>query len=160
MKNYKPVLALLLAISLIVPFTACAKTEAEANTPAQRLYRAFQEEAKTETSPERIAEVLLLEDWLPFAGVSMAVEPGNLMGFTEPITGFSEGAVFAPMIGAIPFIGYIFQLREGQDVEAFIDALQNAADLRWNVCTQAEELVTGSVGRTVFFAMSPLEFEP
>lgn len=159
MKNYKTILALVLALCLIISLAACAKKEAVPDTPAQKLYRAFQEEAKTETSPERIAEALLLEDWLPFAGVSMPVEPGELMGFTAPVTGFSEGAVFSPMIGAIPFIGYIFRLSEGQDAEAFIESLQKSADLRWNVCTQAEEMVTGSVGRTVFFVMSPLEFE-
>lgn len=151
MKTLKTDLCLVLVLSLLLPLAACRKSA----TPAQALYESFCE--ISEDDLQTAADKLLGE--LPFAGVSAGVEEGELLGFTRPITGFSEGVVFAPMIGAIPFLGYLFRLREGQDPEEFIHTLEQAADLRWNVCTQAEEMVTGHVGRTVFFAMSPRSFE-
>lgn len=67
--------------------------------------------------------------------------------------------MFGPMIGTIPFIGYIFNLAEGTDVEAFKTMLSENADLRWNICTAAEELVIENEGNTVFFLMCPASFE-
>ena len=78
---------------------------------------------------------------LPFEAVTMAVEPGLLMGFDNAeITDFKEGVMFAPMMGTIPFVGYVFALEEGTDVEAFKTTLKENANLRWNICTEAEEL--------------------
>lgn len=159
MKTRKTVLSLFLVLSLTLLLSACAGKPAAPATAAQKLLQSYQSLAKTETSPAAIAEALLADDALPFEGVSISVEPGELMGFTAPVTDFAEGAVFAPVIGSIPFIGYIFRLNDGQNADAFLQSLQSSADLRWNICTQAEETVTGSVGRTVFFVMSPLSFE-
>lgn len=153
MKTCKTILSLLLVLSLVLPLAACQKNA----TPAQALYESFCELSGPDADLQQVAEQLLGE--LPFSGVSVGVEEGELLGFTRPIAGFSEGVVFAPMIGAIPFLGYLFRLDEGQNPEEFIRTLEQAADLRWNVCTQAEEIVTGRMGNTVFFAMSPRSFE-
>ena len=45
------------------------------------------------------------------------------VGETE-ITGFEQCVMFGPMIGTIPFIGYIFKLADGADVEAFKTVLK------------------------------------
>ena len=88
------------------------------------------------------------------------VEEGWLNGFeAESITGFSECATFAPMIGTIPFLGYVFVLPEGADVEAFKNTLTSSANLRWNICTAADEMVCESEGNTVLFVMAPTAFE-
>ena len=42
-------------------------------------------------------------------------------------------------------------------VEAYPDLKANA-NLRWNICTTADEMVAGSVGNKVFFVMCPTEF--
>ena len=90
----------------------------------------------------------------------MAVEPGLLNGFDNAeITGFKEGVMFSPMMGTIPFVGYIFVLEDGADVDAFKDTLEKNANLRWNICTEAEELTVDNEGNTVFFLMSPKNFE-
>jgi hypothetical protein len=82
------------------------------------------------------------------------IAEGWLNGFdAESITGFSEGAVFAPMIGTIAFMGYIFTLPEGADVEAFKTQLTSTANLRWNICTEADEMVCDNVGNKVFFVI-------
>lgn len=103
-----------------------------------------------------IAEAVLTNEKIAFAGATMEVEPGLLNGFgNAEITGFSEGAMFGPMIGTIPFIGYIFTLEDGTDVEAFKDNLKTNGDLRWNICTEADEMVVESTGNKVFFVMCP-----
>lgn len=103
-----------------------------------------------------IAEAVLTNENIAFAGATMEVEPGLLNGFgNAEITGFSEGAMFGPMIGTIPFIGYIFTLEDGTDVEAFKENLKTNGDLRWNICTEADEMVVESTGNKVFFVMCP-----
>lgn len=91
---------------------------------------------------------------------AIAVEEGYLTGFDNAeIKGFKEGAMFAPMIGTIPFVGYVFVLADGQDAASFISTLKSSANLRWNICTSADEMIAGNVGNKVFFVMSPLKFE-
>ena len=91
---------------------------------------------------------------------AMEVEPGFLTGFdNNEITGFKSGAVFMPMIGTIPFVGYVFELENGADASSFISNLKSSANLRWNICTTADEMVSGSVGNKVFFVMCPASFE-
>lgn len=86
----------------------------------------------------------------------MEVAEGYLTGFDNAeITGFSEGVMFAPMIGTIPFVGYIFELEDEKLADGFISSLESAANLRWNICTSAEEMVTGKSGNKVFFVMCP-----
>lgn len=111
-------------------------------------------------SPQEIADRLLTNEIIPFVGATMAVEPGLLMGFGETeITGFSEGVMFGPSIGTIPFVGYIFTLDGSVDAETFLQLIRDAADLRWNVCTEADELLVSASGDTVFFLMCPAFFE-
>ena len=86
------------------------------------------------------------------------VEPGRLTGFgsfdeeTE-ITGFAEGALFNPMLSPNTFIGYVFRLEEGADQEAFIAQLRDNANLAWNVCVEANTIITETDGDYVLFMM-------
>ena len=107
-------------------------------------------------SAQALADALLTNPAIQFAGGSMPVEPGLLTGFDNAeITGFSEGVMFAPAIGSIPFVGYIFILEDGADVNAFMSTLSSNANPRWNICVTADETVVDSVGNTVFFVMCP-----
>ena len=87
---------------------------------------------------QEIADRIIANPVIQFMPVTMPMEPGFLMGFNADITGFEECVTFAPMIGTIPFVGYIFTLAEGADVEAFKTTLNENANLRWNICTAAE----------------------
>ena len=90
----------------------------------------------------------------------MPVEPGLLSGFDNyEVTGFQEGAVFMPMIGSIAFVGYVFTLEDGADVNAFMENLKANCNPRWNICVEAEETRVASVGNKVFFVMSPMTLE-
>ena len=90
---------------------------------------------------------------------SEPVEQGPLNGFSEDIKGFEKGVMFSPMIGTIPFVGYIFTVPNGEDVNKFVENLEKNANPKWNVCTAADETVVEAVENTVFFVMSPTKFE-
>ncbi|MDD6262696.1 MAG: hypothetical protein PUA83_06395 [Clostridiales bacterium] len=111
------------------------------------------------TSAYDIAEKLSTNENILFMPMAMEVEPGYLSGFTTEITGFESGATFGPIIGSIPFVGYVFQLADDADVDAFMDTLESSADLRWNICVTADEMVVEHVGNTVFFVMCPASAE-
>lgn len=120
----------------------------------------FKAKASSASSALSLAEALLSNSVIEFSGGAMQVEPGFLTGFDNTeIKGFKEGAMFAPMIGTIPFVGYVFTLEDGANASDFISTLKSAANLRWNICTSADEMVAGSSGNKVFFVMSPKSFE-
>lgn len=107
-----------------------------------------------------IADKLITHESILFSGGSMEIEEGYLSGFNNyEVTGFEQGAMFAPMIGSIPFIGYVFILPEDADVDAFMTGLKDNADLRWNICVEADEMICEANGNTVFFLMCPASFE-
>lgn len=117
-------------------------------------------EANPDASSEEVANAIVpaLENY--FGPVVMPVVEGVLNGFDNAeIKGFKEGSVFAPMIGTIPFVGYVFTLAEDADADAFVATLTDSANPRWNICTEADEMFTEVVGNKVFFVMSPSKFE-
>ena len=59
------------------------------------------------------------------------------------------------MIGSIPFVGYIFILEDGADVDTFAQNLLDNCNPRWNICVTADETFCEVSGNTVFFLMSP-----
>jgi len=160
----KKFLSLLLTMTMAFSLVACgggAKEEAP-TTVGGILAADFKAkvEADASLSAQELADALVTNEIIPFAGAAMPVEQGMLMGFgNAEVTGFSEGVMFAPMIGTIPFIGYVFVLEDGTDAESFVATLKENADLRWNICTEAEEMVTDIVDNKVFFVMCPSAFE-
>jgi hypothetical protein len=113
-----------------------------------------------DASATDIAEGLLANDYILFSGATMEVEPGYLTGFDNAeITGFEEGTMFAPMIGSIPFVGYVFTLADDADAESFQTLLLENADPNWNICTMADETISEVNGNKVFFVMCPLTLD-
>ncbi len=143
-----------------VPENTPAEENVQADTVGTALLAKFKAAAPKTESTLALAENLVKDEMIPFMGGAMEIEPGLLSGFgNAEITGFQSGASFAPMVGSIPFIGYVFELEDGTDTAAFISNLEANADLRWNICVEAEEMVTGSAGNKVFFVMCPKQFE-
>ena len=129
-------------------------------TVGETLLAAFK--ANSTGTAEEIANAVVMNPIIQFMPMAMAINPQDfeyLNGLGEAKVEYEEGAMFGPMIGTIPFIGYIFKLAEGTDVEAFKTMLKDNANLRWNICTAAEELVVENEGNTVFFLMCPASFE-
>lgn len=130
-------------------------------TLGETLLADFTERAADESATaQTIADGLITNPAILFGPMTMPVEPGLLSGFgNTEITGFKEGVTFAPMIGSIAFVGYVFDLEEGTDGAAFMQTLKDNADLRWNICVEAEEMVCEQVGNKVFFVMCPKTLE-
>jgi len=131
-------------------------------TVAQALLSAFKSKVSSNPSisAQELGDALLSNSVIKFSGGTVPVEPGMLTGFDNAeIKGFSEGVMFAPMIGTIPFVGYVFTLESGTDAQAFVSTLKSSANPRWNICTEAEETVAEASGNKVFFVMAPKTFE-
>ena len=134
----------------------------EGETIGQTLLQEFhmKKQENPQITAQEMADYILSLDMIQFEGASMPVEEGMLTGFNNSeIKGFKEGVMFAPMIGSIPFVGYVFTLEEGSDTAAFVQGLKDHADPRWNICTEAEETVVESAEDMVFFVMCPTQFE-
>ncbi|MBP0959380.1 MAG: hypothetical protein J5992_04575 [Oscillospiraceae bacterium] len=138
-----------------------AAPDASADTLGNTLYKDFlsKVEANPDMSVEELANQIIANPVIQFGPAVMPVEAGYLPGFTEEISGFKSGAMFAPMIGSIPFVGYVFELESEDDVEAFLATLDSTSDPRWNVCVEADETVMGNSGTKVFFVMCPTSIE-
>lgn len=134
---------------------------AAGETLGQTLLTIFKDElaANPEATAQDLASKIISDEVILFAGDTAVMEEGFLSGFSADITGFEEAVVFCPIIGSIPFMGYVFSLAEDADVEAFVSMLETNANMRWNVCTEAEEMVVEAVGNKVFFVMCPLSLE-
>ena len=151
----KKIIAVILCLVMLLSLAACGKSaEEEASTLGQMLYKEFCATVNDgEKDVQALADGLLASGMLPFDGLSAEVQPGWLMGFSADIEGFEKAVVFAPAIGAIPFVGYVFQLESAELCEDFCAKLLENADPRWNICTEADETVCGSIENLVFFVM-------
>ncbi len=155
----KKILSVLLIMALVLAFSGCAGKKANL-TVGETLKAEFLEISKNESEPLAIAEKLAANPVIQFMPMTVEIEEGYLAGFdADEIRGFEKGAIFGPMIGSIPFIGYIFSLGEDANVDEFISMLEANANLRWNICVSADEMHTAKNGNLVFFLMSPLSME-
>lgn len=102
---------------------------------------------------------ILAETYPSIAAMQTEVGPTYLAGFNEEISGYKAAYAVAPMIGTIPFVSYVFEMEEGADVNAFVDTLTAQHNLRWNICTAADEMQCIVNGNYVFFVMAPLSVE-
>ena len=167
----KKLIAILLAALMLLSFVACGNAksgdivpEIEEGTVGHTLWTAFLEEieANPEISGEELANKIITNPIIQFFGGAMPMEQGTefFMGFDNyQITGYETATMFGPMMGSIAFVGYIFELAEGTDVNAFVEALNTNCNPRWQICVTADQIIVGSKGNTVFFLMCPASFE-
>ena len=128
----------------------------DSSSVAQTLLNVFYNEmANPDISAEELANAIMADPVIAFSPMVMPTEE-VFTGFNNIIEGYAEAVQFGPMIGTIPFVGYIFVLDDNTDVETFKATLEAEANLRWNICTAAEEMVCENVGNTVFFVMAPI----
>lgn len=173
----KKALTVLLISMMAMTFTGCGNSassdnssskdistveETKPDTVGTMLLADFMNKAKSDSSADAkaLSDAVLANESIPFKGMSMPVEQGllNGLGNTE-ITGFKDGVCFGPAIGSIPFIGYVFILDEDTNADEFVSTLKSNADLRWNICTEAEEIVCEAEGNKVFFVMCTKNFD-
>ena len=101
------------------------------------------------------ADRISFEEYLTYCLSVTSVEANSewLMGLMEAPTGYSEAYVYQPSTMGAPFIGYVFRLEEGTNVESFKQALKDNADLRWNICTSANTIICENFENIVLFSM-------
>lgn len=129
----------------------------EGNTIGTKLRSMFMTEIKNDQNIESIADKLSKHEVLKDQNmVTQPVTEGFLNGFDAEITGFKNGVMFSPMIGSIPFVGYVFETDNSYEL---VKTLKDHAQLNWNICTVADEMVVDSDGSYVFFVMAPKSFE-
>lgn len=154
------VLILVLGISLL---TGCGKENKKVKkeevkaTVATMLKKQFEEEVKDNKDIVSLANNISKNKVIEVeVNVEELNEDSYITGFKEEIKDFDNGVVIRPMIGNIPFIAYIFEVK---DSNSFADKLRDTADLRWNICTEAKEMEISVVDNKVFFVMAPDSFE-
>lgn len=126
------------------------------DTVASKLYELFETEIATTDDINEVANKIIGAEYFKEVSMTtMEVEPGWLNGFENEIKTFNNGVMFAPMIGTIPFVGYIF---ETDDTELLMSELEANALLNWNICTTADEMLVKAHDNYVFFVMSPYTF--
>lgn len=168
----KKVIAIVLALVVVIGLVACAtvgnndetttleETTAAEVTVAGTFAAAFKAEAVKEgATANTIATALSANETVAFMPMVQDMEAGYLAGFDADVTGFKACTAFMPMIGTIPFVSYVFELEADADKDAFVTSLKDSANLRWNICTTADEMVVETEGNFVFFIMAPLSFE-
>ncbi len=160
MKKFK-ILVLLILCSLTLIITGCTNkennNEGETNTVASQLVTEFKKEIAKSKDIKEVADKISESNIIvPTTVVTEIKEDDYLAGFNEEIKGFKKAVSIAPMIGTIPFVAYIFEV---DNPEEFASTLKEQANLRWNICTEADEMQTSIVDNYVFFVMSPSNFE-
>ena len=125
---------------------------AEGKELAEELASIFKTEAENKTELMAIAEKLGVKDVSGYDCAVSEVSEGYLNGFTEEINGFQKGVCISPWIGTIPFVCYVFETENPEDLQA---ELASKANPRWNICTEALEPVFEIVGNYVFMTMVP-----
>ena len=167
----KKIIAIVLALVVVLGLVACAtvsnneettveETTAANATVAATFAEVFKAEAaKEDATANTIATALSMNETVAFMPMVQDMEAGYLAGFDADITGFEACTAFMPMIGTIPFVSYVFELAADADADAFVTTLKDNANLRWNICTAAEEMLVEKEGNFVFFIMAPLSFE-
>ncbi len=118
--------------------------------------------ANPAATAEELANAVITHESILFMGGAMPMEAGAewMPGFTAAPTGWKECVNFGPMMGSIAFVGYVFTLEDGADVDAFKAELSANADPRWQICVTADETIVENVGNTVFFLMCPFSNNP
>lgn len=138
-----------------------ADTSTKEETVGQILLKDFNSRVNDKSTTLSLAEGLISNSIIEFYGGVTPMEIGVYMpGLGEfDVSGYKECTSFGPMMSSIAFIGYIFELEEGTDADAFEKALSEHANPRWNVCVTADETTIDTNGRFVFFLMAPMHFE-
>lgn len=159
MKKFKFIFMTCFVLTLSVCLlTGCTNGETkEEKTVSITLSKQFESEIQNEKDIEKVAKKIAENEVFEMSVDVTQIKKGDyISGFQKEIKGFKKAYAIRPMIGTIPFVAYIF---EAEDADEFAEELKSNADLRWNICTEADEMRTVVSGDYVFFVMAPKHFE-
>lgn len=160
MKKISKILLVFILVFSLSFITGCNQNntkETESNTVASKLAGQFKNEIKQEKDIQKVAKSLSENEAIKIAIDVVELDKDSyITGFTNEITGFKKAVTIRPIIGSIPFVAYIFEV---DNAKTFEKTLKENADLRWNICTEADNMETVVAGNYVFFVMSPENFD-
>lgn len=158
MKKNLTLILVILSLALII--TGCGKKEnndiKSDNTVAANLVLEFEKEMPKSKNIKEVADKIIKTNIINPHVEYLEMEEGYLPGFKEEIKEFNSAVVISPTISTIPFIAYIFEVDNPSE---FANNLKKQANLRWNICTEADEMQVSVVDNYVFFVMSPNNFD-
>jgi len=158
----KNLLLIIVIIGGLFVLNGCSKKEdvkpkVEDTSVANILTEQFKEEMKKSKDPLEVAEKISKNENIAISVDVIKLKNGDYVdGFDKEIKGYKKAYAIKPMIGSIPFIAYIFEV---DDAKEFEKELNNNANLRWNICTQADNKNSAVIDNYVFFVMAPENFE-
>lgn len=136
--------------------TGCNKktdVDTEGKLLSEEYAEIFKEEIKNDKDILDIAKIISKNENIEFkAEVNELSKDDYLPGFNNEIKGYKRVVQVAPMVSTIPFILYIFEVEEAED---FAEKLKNEANPRWNICTEADEVLVEYEDNYVFMVMTP-----
>lgn len=161
MKKNKMILIVSIIVIALIGGTAwylsSNKQSNEPTSVAVELSEVFESAIKKEKDIEKVAKKIAESDVIVPKVQTFVINKGDyLAGFKEEIKGYKKAVGIAPMIGTIPMVAYVFEVKEPKD---FVKTLEENAQLNWNICTVADEMKITIVDNYVFFIMAPKSFE-
>ena len=145
----KRIISVILAVSLVAALAGCSKEDSP-DTLGKKYVAVF--DKSKETTADAVVSELLNQVETEISLDKVEVAEGYLAGFDNEISGFSKAVMFTPMIGSIPFVGYVF---ETDDTDKLLSTLKENANPAWNICVEADETVYSVKDGLVLFLMCP-----
>lgn len=158
----KNLLLIVVIIGGLFILSGCSKEEGvnpkeEDTSVSGILTSQFKKEIKENKDSFEVAKKISENEIIATSVDVVEVKNGDYVnGFDKEIKGFKKAYAIKPIIGSIPFIAYIFEV---DDAKEFEKELNDNANLRWNVCTEADNKASAVVDNYVFFVMAPESFE-
>lgn len=148
---------LLVIMMGVLVLTGCTKktnVDTEKKLLSEEYASIFREEIKNNKDILDIAETISKSKSIEFEiEVAELDKEDYLMGFDTDISGYKRVVQVAPIISTIPFVLYIFEV---EDANNFAENLLEHANKRWNICTEADEIVVEAYNDNyVFMVMTP-----
>ena len=147
---------LLIIMMGVLVLTGCTKktnVDTEKKLLSEEYASIFREEIKNNKDILDIADTISKSKSIEFEiEVAELDKEDYLMGFDTDISGYKRVVQAAPIISTIPFVLYIFEVEEAED---FAETLKKEANPRWNICTEADEVLVDYDGNYVFMVMTP-----
>lgn len=151
------IIAVILGVVGLIWYLNTNSKSNESKSVAVELSEVFESAIKQEKDIEKVAKKIVESDVIVPKVQTFDINKGDyLAGFKEEIKGYKKAVGIAPMIGTIPMVAYVFEVKEPKD---FVKTLEENAQLNWNICTVADEMKITIVDNYVFFIMAPKSFE-
>lgn len=152
----KIITSIIVCLILVITVTGCTKESGTltVDTLGKSLVNDFETISKDEKDINKIADKLSKSSALEDMNMVVEDVEDYMPGFSSEIKNYNKAVKVQPMVGSIPFIMYVFESDNPEELKSELEANK---DLRWNICTEADESFTSVNGNIVFFIMAPLE---